>query len=494
MSLSTSLSPLSAKRFGSAEASHLLRRTGHWPTPSAVEQFVKLGPQASVDLLVDVQSQDPGPIETQLELDANVRRPSTKEEREFRRKAYREQDEEALKQIQEARNAANRADRQMIRELRSWWLGQMVGTSQPFEETMTLFWHGHFASRHRNVNDAYLMAQQNAFFRRHALDSFAQLCFGIVREPAMLKFLNNDRNHRRRPNENLARELMELFTLGEGNYSEHDIRQGARALTGYFIDDNDFAFRKNAHDTGSKSLLGYTGDFDADDFAHMLLEKFTCAQFISYKLYRHLVADIPDEPKLVSLQDREVINQLAQRLYRDRYELQPMLKMLLRSNHFYAPTVMGRKIKSPTELAIGTLRMLNNPKRNQQRIWQAMGLAGQMLFDPPTVAGWDGGRAWINTSTLFIRQNLAAYLVTGKRRNGKQDGPMDLAFVRQQLDDGDAQDKTQKLIDWFVGHHLPEDRREPLLQFTRKTGSLDDDKPLADLLLLITAMPEYQLM
>lgn len=491
MSMNTSLSPLNDSRFGAAEASHLLRRTGHWPTPKTVAAFVELGPEAAVEKLVEVEKT---PCENQwdkLEFDPDIRIPLTKEQRERRRKAYREDDEQALEEFRELQNQANRGDRKLMTDFRDWWVTWMAKTPRPFEETMTLFWHGHFATRQRNVRDAYLMAQQNFLFRKFAVDNFGKLCFGIVRDPAMLRFLNNDRNNRKRPNENLSRELMELFTLGEGNYSEQDIQQGARALTGYFVQDNDFFFNKGAHDPGSKSLLSRTGDFDGDGFVRVLLEQKTCSQYISYKLYRQLVADIPDEPANVSKQHREIINQLAAQLRRDKYNLKPMLKRLLQSEHFYDASNIGQRIKSPAEVAVGTMRMLDTPEREPHRIWQAMGLAGQMLFDPPTVAGWDGGRSWINTSTLFVRQNLGSYLIVGIP--WKKNQPFNAKAVHAQIGKGDTTTQVDQLIDWLVGHHTPDDRRKPIHEFVKQHGDLSNEQVLKGTLLLVTAMPEYQL-
>ena len=355
---------------------------------------------------------------------------------------------------------------------------------------MTLFWHGHFATRARDVRDAYLMAQQNCFLRDHAVDSFAVLAAGIIHDPAMLKFLNNDRNNRKRPNENLARELMELFTLGEGNYTEQDIRQGARALTGYFVDDNDFRFRKYAHDPDEKTLFSRKGDFDGDDFVRILLAQPACSQFIAFKLYRHFVADIPEDPKLAPAAAKQVIVTLAEQLRADDYRLKPMLTRLMRSEHFYDPGVVGQQIKSPALVAVGTARMLGTPLRRPLRVCQAMAMAGQDLFDPPNVAGWDGGRSWINTSTLFVRQNLCAYLIAGE---GKDKDAYDLTPVREALGDASGPDAVRVLANWLVGHHLPDERRQPLNDFVKHTGSLDDDRVLKGLLLLITAMPEYQL-
>lgn len=491
MKINTSLSPLPDSKFGPAEASHLLRRVGYGPTPGSIAKFVEMGPQAAVDTLIDIEETPQGDIRSGLDLDPDIRKPLTQEQRKRRRMAYRDNDEDALEEFRELRNEANREDRRLTEHVRDWWVKWMARTPRPMEETMTLFWHNHFASRQRNVRDAYLMAQQNFLFRKHALDNFGKLCFAIVRDPAMLIFLNNNQNNRNKPNENLARELMELFTLGEGNYSETDIMQGARALTGYFVHDNDFIFNKRAHDDGSKTLLSRKGDFDGDGFVRVLLEQKACSQYISYKIYRHLVADIPDEPQNVSREHRRVLVELATTLRKHKYELKPMLKQMLRSEHFYDASTIGMKIKSPTEVAVGTMRMLQTPMRDPKRIWQAMGLAGQMLLDPPTVAGWSGGRAWINTSTLFIRQNLASYLIVGQPH--RKDDAFNAKHVYNEIGTGSNNQRVDRLIDWLVGHHITEDRRRPIADFVNQHGDLDHERILKGTLLLVTAMPEYQL-
>lgn len=487
----TSLSTISSSEFGEAQACHLLRRTAFAPTPQMVRQLVELGPEAAVDLLFTGEPKQPDLHIDHLSLDPDIRRPRTAQKREMLREARREKDTEVLEKFRETRQMERRQDRQQMVKLTKWWLHGMTQTSHPFRESMTLFWHGHFATRYREVQDAYLMAQQNQLFRDHALNNFAELATGIVHDPAMLKFLNNDRNRRQNPNENLARELMELFTLGEGQYSEQDIRQGARALTGYHVYDNDFRFNERAHDTNTKTLLGREGDFDGDGFVRILLKQPSCPQFIAFKLYRHFVADIPEEPANAPPWAREVIQQLARTLARERYALKPMLKQLLTSRHFYAPQIVGQKIKSPIHLLVGSMRMLNVPQRKSKPLHRGLRLAGQVPFDPPSVAGWDGGEAWINTSTLFARQNLCAYLVRGNPE--EKAPPAKVDPWRKYLANRSNSEAVDALLDLMVGHHLPPPRREPIHTFVKETKGLSNDKALRDTLLLITAMPEYQL-
>ncbi len=385
----------------------------------------------------------------------------------------------------------------MFADLQTWWLHRMAQTPRPLEENLTLLWHDHFASRYRDVRDAFLMYQQNALFRAHANDSFVALAEGIVRDPAMIRFLNNDRNRRQHPNENLARELMELFTLGEGHYTEHDIKEAARALTGYQVDDDDFLFRRGAHDPGHKTILGREDDFDGDMLVRHLLRQRECLVFVAFKLYNRYVADVGGALADVPNANQSPILEIASLLRQHEYSFKPVLRTIFKSEHFYDAQVVGRKIKSPAQLVVGTERMMATPTRNYDVVRREMRLMGQDLFNPPSVAGWDRGRAWINTSTLFARQNACAYLITGEqryRRHGRPDGgeydPMTLLK--------DAADRTPKavvdlLVNILLGDHIPDQRRAPLVKFMQQRGETVTRDDLVPLLLLVSAMPEYQL-
>jgi uncharacterized protein (DUF1800 family) len=341
------------------------------------------------------------------------------------------------------------------------------------------------------------MQQQNEMFRAHANGSFADLARGIVRDPAMIRFLNNDRNNRRRPNENLARELMELFTLGEGYYSEDDIKEGARALTGYHVDDNDFRFARFAHDPDDKTILGQTDDFDGDSFVDLLLNQQACSRFIALKLYRHFVADVSDDWDLVPAANRAVVEAMAEQLRDNGYQIAPVLTRLFSSQHFYDPQIVGNKIKSPVQAVVGTARSLGTPTRNRRSLTQALSAMGQDLFEPPSVAGWEGGRSWINTSTLFIRQNTSVYQITGSSPNRdfrKDDMGYDpMPLLEGVTDKTSPQQVADHLIDALLGEHLPPIRREPLVRFMQQRSSGVTPDSVVGLLLLITAMPEYQL-
>jgi hypothetical protein len=495
MSMNYSLSPIVDNRFDRAAARHLLWRAGYAGTPAELTELQAMGLDRAVAHLVDYRAIDLSAL-PEIDLDPTILRKRTPEERERYRTARREGDQDTLDEFRRQGQQARAADRKQFAKLRDWWLGRMLRTPRPAEERLVLLWHGHFASSYRAVRDAYLLQQQQALFREHANGSFADLARGIVRDPAMLKYLNNDRNHKNRPNENLARELMELFTLGVGNYSERDIKEGARALTGFGVDDDDFILRDRQHDPEPKTILGRTGNFNGDDFVEILLRHDACARFVALKLYDHFVADVGDVYEDVPRDRRRVIEAIATRLIRHDYQVQPVLEILFKSQHFHDPENVGRKIKDPTQLLVGTVRGLGTPTRQHRALVESMNAMGQSLLEPPTVDGWDGGRSWINTSTLFVRQNLCTYLISGKHpvqryKRGEINYEPEQLLVG--LDDRSPAAVTDHLLDHLVGTQTPEPRRQPLRRFMAERNQGVTNDSLVALLCLITAMPEYQL-
>jgi uncharacterized protein (DUF1800 family) len=493
--MDTSLTPIKPGGFGPAQARHLLLRAGFGGGPGEITRLADMGLDRAVRSMLEMPS---GPDAAGApDIDPDVIRPPTAEERAKFAKARHENNEAARSEVRRIINERRAQDRRMLGDLRRWWVGLMLGTRSPLQENLVLLWHSHFASRHRNVRDTFLMYQQNELFRKHAAGSFAELARAVVRDPAMLKFLNNDQNNKRKPNENLAREFMELFTLGEGNYTEDDIKQGARALTGFFVEDNDFFFNKRRHDDKKKTILGKTGRLDGDDFVNVLLDQPACPRYIALKLYRHFVADVSDHLDEVPAPNREVVLRMSVMLRKNRYRIGPVLEALFRSRHFYDPRIVGQKIKSPAQLVVGTARTLDTPTRSLATLSDGMHAMGQTLFDPPSVAGWDGGRSWINTSTLFTRQNVCTYLVTGKdprkkhwsRKQAGYDPMPLLAGVKSR----EAKPVVDHVVGFMLGDHTPVQRREPLYRFmSQRSKGVTADSMIA-LLALVSAMPEYQL-
>ncbi|MCC6283871.1 MAG: DUF1800 domain-containing protein [Phycisphaerales bacterium] len=486
--------------FGFDQARHLLWRAGFGGTPRQVQTLVEWGLERSVDYLLNpegVKLEDAAPT-----FDRDIMRPATEEERLAYRRAQQSQDEDAVARFRLERQRRERQDREQIREMQKWWLGRMIESPRPLEEKMTLFWHGHFAASYRKIEDSFDMFAQNEMFRRHALGNFGDLLRGIIRDPAMLRYLDNDRSSVRRPNENLARELMELFSLGEGNYEEQDIKEGARALTGYTFADNEFVFEDRNHDKGSKNILGRSGRMNGEDFCDAILGRKACAGFIATKLYRFFVGDVALTLDGASPEARSAISQLAGTLQSSNYELKPALRRLFMSAHFHHPSIVGELIKSPAELVVGAARSLLTPTRDLSVLSDAMDLMGQSLFFPPSVKGWDGGRSWINTSTLYIRQNILTYMLTGRMPRGFDRSlntqKFDAEPILGELAAGDpsgASDPT-RVIDYLLRFALgraPDSARDALLAFVREAGGRLTGDVITGLLVLVTAMPEYQL-
>ena len=284
-------------------------------------------------------------------------------------------------------------------ELRGWWIEEMVTTPSPLTERMTLFWHNHFTSSQQKVRLAELMYRQNVTLRANALGNFGTLLHAIARDPAMVIYLDNAQNRRGAPNENFAREVMELFTVGEGHYGEQDIKEAARAFTGWSLDRDtgQFMYRRFVHDYGYKTVLGRSGFLDGDDVLDILLARPETAEFITRKLWREFVSPDPDPAEVA---------RIATRFRDSRYDIKAALYAVFTSDAFYAPGNRGVLVKSPIDLVVGTLRQFDLKPGEPIPFAVAAAGMGQNLFSPPNVKGWPGGEAWINASTLLARKQF----------------------------------------------------------------------------------------
>ena len=354
----SALKPLPEKLFDYNAAAHLLNRAGFGGTPAQARALADMGLNKAVDQLVKYETQPNEPVKADL-FDNSIMGPPTDEQREMARKARQSNDENALAALQRERQRKQGLDRKQIAELQKWWIKRMIETPRPLEEKMTLFYHGHFATGYRTIEDSFHMYQQNQLFRKFATGNFAQLAHRIIRDPAMLKYLDNDENRKSSPNENLARELMELFTLGEGRgYTEADIKAGALALTGYTFEDDTFQFNQNNHDASTKNIMGQSGPFDGDGFLDVILARNECAQFMAGKLFKFFVNDLPGEP---SKEQKAVILAMANTLRASKYELKPLLDAVFSSAYFYSADNRGAIIKSPIQLTVQAVRSLRTP-------------------------------------------------------------------------------------------------------------------------------------
>lgn len=295
----------------------------------------------------------------------------------------------------EKRKEVQKINRQQNEELNLNFLYKMVTSNEQLREKMAFFWHGHFASR---VQNPKFNRQLLNVIRKNALGNFRELLFEVSKAPAMLSFLNNQQNKKDHPNENFAREVMELFTMGRENYTEKDIREGARAFTGWGYDkEGNFQERKKLHDEGSKTFLGKTGNFTGNDVLEIILEQKATSRFITTKIYRFFVNENTDEP---------IINILSENFYQSGYDIKKLMTDIFSSSWFYDKKNIGNRIKSPIELMAGMMRTLPMNIQNPENLIVYQKLLGQMLLYPPNVAGWPNGKSWIDSSTLMLRLQI----------------------------------------------------------------------------------------
>ena len=503
--IESTLAEITLGEFKYEQARHLLWRAGFGGTPKQIQTLASWGPKKAVDYILNTKGLD-WDAKSADQFDKDIMRPPTADERAMYAAARRSSDEDGLAKIRLERQRRERDDRQQIQVMQRWWLRRMIETPKPLEEKVALFWHGHLATGYRTIENSYHMHMQGELFRTAGLMTFGALLKGIIRDPAMLAYLDNNDSKKGRPNENLAREIMELFALGIGNYSEKDIKEGARALTGYTFEDDKFAFQARNHDTGTKSILGRKGSLDGDGFVDAILAKRECAQYITRRMYNYFVADVPPDErggdKEMDAAHRTYLRKLADAFYSDEYNITNQLRRMFMSRHFYDARFMGQQIKSPAILIAGAARSLAAPTRDLSILSDAMDLMGQSLYQPPSVKGWDGGRSWINTSTLFVRQNLMAYMLTGRKPQGydanadeQKFDPMPLLAELREADAKAAEDPAavvEYLSKLALGRTEPAAQAE-LMGFMSKAGNRVTRDSVTGVLLLITAMPEYQL-
>jgi uncharacterized protein (DUF1800 family) len=371
----------------------------------------------------------------------------------------------------------------------------MAFGEHPLQEKLTLFWHGHFVTSAKDERSASAMWNQNELLRANSVGNFGKFVMAISRDPAMLDYLNNTQNRKAHPNENYARELMELFTLGIGNYTENDVKQAARAFTGWAHDGDDFVFRRFDHDNGFKTFLGQMGDFNGGDIIDIILAQNACARFIASKLFRYFAYEEVDDA---------LAEALGSQLRQSRYEMRPLVRTILNSKAFYSPLAIGSQIKSPIQLVIGTIRQLDLQMPPQRAMMGALTQMGQVPFAPPNVRGWPGGRIWITTSTLFVRYNTAIFLAAGGsndfpklgRRIGtlaKHEGTVEeppTDFNPPNLD-GDADAVVDAWISRLIQRPIADDKRQVLLDAL--AGKPERPENTRKMVQLIMSMPEYQL-
>ncbi len=503
--------PLAASDTWSREhASHLLRRAGFGGTPEQIAFLTGLGRKKAVAYLLDYESL-PGAL-PRLDL---ARPPPPI------RVSHPDADR---KEIQKIRGQRRRADRVQLQKVTNWWLEAMVSSPRPLQEKMVLFWHGHLTSGYREVRSSRALYVQNQLFRRRATGKFRDLLIEITEDPAMILYLNTQQNVKRKPNENYARELMELFTMGVGSYTEHDIREAARAFTGILTDPQtcEVFHTSGRHDFGEKTFLGETGSFDPADIIDIILKQPATAEFMARKLWTFFAYEDPDD---------SIIEALGAVFRESDHDVKTVLGAMFLSDAFYGDRARFTHVKSPVELLVGTLRALEIPVVDATTLCRQLRTMGQDLFQPPNVKGWDGGLTWINTSTLFDRYNALRHVIFGddnpqfrrQRRKQREQLLRTLGAEAPVLTDMDAarmlepqsaydptpvlKDMTTPTAEAIVDHYIDRllqrriapERRQSLIDAlkqqinTRKINSPSNARGIRTLLHLIVSMPEYQL-
>ena len=412
-----SLEPLPASEWSYDHAAHLLERAGFGGTPEEIARFAAMTPEAAVDLIVNYEQiadtlppfEHSGIWDEAMLADADLHlrfddvMAKAAEVGEVYGEVVREEGPRKLQDITDALYYKYLSSNREWQRVAQWWAERMLTSPRPLEEKMTLFWHGHFATEELKNDDYRLMLQQNMTLRQLATSDMNSLLIAMSKDPAMLLYLDNRLNVKGHANENYAREILELFSLGIGNYTENDIKEAARAFTGWrnqgltFIDD------RAQHDEGMKTVFGQTGNWDGEDVVDLILQQEAAGEFIAGKIYRFFVREEISE---------QMLDELAARLRDDNYALKPFLRALFLSQDFYSEPSLGTQIKSPVQFLVSTYRKLGLERIPGTPYFPAAtNLLGQALGNPPNVKGWDGGRAWLNPSTILLRNNLIGHLL-----------------------------------------------------------------------------------
>jgi uncharacterized protein (DUF1800 family) len=393
------------------------------------------------------------------------------------------------------RNEARTRERKRMADVTYDWIMQMGGmqASSDLIERMSLFWHGHFACRTKTSFFADLQLES---FKTYALGSFKDLLMAITKDAAMMRFLNNQQNRKLSPNENFARELMELFTMGRGNYSEQDVKEAARAFTGWTTNRlGVFEFQKRFHDFGRKNFLGLEGYLDGEDIIDQILTKPATALFICRKIYGYFVNEQVDE---------EQVSQLADSFYRSNYDIGQLMRQIFQSEWFYDAHNRANKIKSPVVLLAGMARHLQFSGILPANLAALQKALGQQLFAPPNVAGWKGGKAWVNNSTLLLRLQLAGAIFQISNINYSikteldQSRPWQLKGLELKVNMRDIQALTEntskanyfdELADFLISPQLAADKSTVMSFANAETN----ESLVRSLCALLMSLPEYQL-
>lgn len=418
---------------------HLLRRAGFGASQQELDRFEKMGLTATVDYLLNFEEVDNSALETRLQ--------------------------------------ALNLDLSKAPDMQRWWLLRMIYTQRPLQEKMAFFWHGLLTSGFRRVGRLDHMLKQNELYRSNALGRYDDMLKAISRDPAMLIYLDSRSNRKAAPNENFARELMELFSLGVGNYTETDVREGARAFTGYFLNNEGFIFNLNQHDAGSKMFLRTQGYHKGDDVIDIIMKQPAALSFVCRKLYNFFASGDP-EPR--------VLESLELAFWASSFSMKAVLRELFKSEAFYSERVYRFRIKSPVELVAGTFHTLGI-KTEAAGLPALLTRMGQTIFDPPNVAGWPGGPAWINSTTMIDRVNFASSIVNNRS-----------AFKPEETAEKSGAKSWKEAVDYYLNllldGNMAAEEREALYDYAGALAKVVDfDVSLRAVVYLILASADYQL-
>jgi len=501
------LSPLPGSKWNFTTAAHLLNRAGFGGPPAEIETLEKMGLENAVNHLVDYEKlpdETPDPAWARPDPD---RIKKLQQGRDLKRQMRTAPESERATLEQKGREMFRefQQDQRMhMLELRRWWLQRMAAGPRPLQEKLTLFWHGHFATSNQKVKDPYLMWLQNNTFRKLASGSWKQMLVAVTKDPAMLVWLDQTQSRKEHPNENYAREVMELFTLGEGHYTEKDVTEAARAFTGLvyrpFFQDSDY--RPFIHDRDVKTVLGTTGPLTWVEVLDQIIAQPQSARFITAKLWTFFASENPS-PQLVS--------DLAETFRRSDNQFKPLLRAMFHSEEFYADSVVRSQVKSPVQWLVGSVRMLERDLPPAPVCSNFLANLGQDLFAPPNVKGWDGGISWITTNNLLARYNQAEMLVYGRNQIQLNDGKKGMRFVQNRFNQMHTEAKPVEIARLLapeqrssksalvpaLERRLIQGKLKPkqeatLQEYLANRGSLDDHDILETIRLMMST-PEYQL-
>lgn len=378
----------SAYAISLSDTRHLLTRTGFPPSFAETAPYLKLNKQESIKKILNSirpASQTPMPGQFRLPYTRKINfKTATRQQKQTYRKELRKQ----------------------MQTLKAWWINEMIVTSSPFSENLTLFWHNHFVSSATKIRHPALMANQNQTLRRLGATNFRSLLFAMLKDPALLQYLDNQKNRKNRTNENLARELLELFTLGEGHYSESDIKQTAKILTGHrFNPKTGEYFSIRQHDNTLKTVFNQTGNWNLADLVDIILDNSQTARFITQKLWNHYIT---------TPISNDTLQQFSSAFYQN-YEITPLIEKILQHPQFWSSQNQGTQIKDPIKLIVGLYRQFELQPDTIEQLSRYSARMGQDIFNPPNVKGWKTGVDWINTHTLIQRQNFLQNALRGMK-------------------------------------------------------------------------------